>query len=113
MLAERAITSIRSRWQRPSVRLAVNGHVYQLGSGEPRTTVTVKRPGLLPRLLVKPSMAFGEAYMRSEIEVDGSLMDLLEGAHPRPGDRGQPAARPISALCPVWETPMRQLRTGQ
>jgi cyclopropane-fatty-acyl-phospholipid synthase len=81
MFAERSITSIRNRWQGPPVHLAVNGQVYHLGRGEPRTTVTVKQPSLLPRLLVNPSMAFGEAYMRREIEVDGQLMDLLEGAH--------------------------------
>jgi len=81
MLAERAITSIRQRWRGPPLQVAMNGRAYQIGDGEPRTVVTVNRPAILVRLLANPSLVFGEAYMNGEIEVQGSLMDLLEGAH--------------------------------
>jgi len=81
MLAERAITSIRQRWGGPPLQVTMNGRAYQIGDGEPRTVVTLNRPAILLRLLANPSLVFGEAYMSGEIEVDGSLMDLLEGAH--------------------------------
>jgi cyclopropane-fatty-acyl-phospholipid synthase len=81
MLAERAITSIRQRWGGPPLQVTMNGRAYQIGDGEPRTVVTLNRPAILLRLLANPSLVFGEAYMSGELEVDGSLMDLLEGAH--------------------------------
>ena len=87
---------LQRRWRGPALRVAVNGRVYPFGDGTPRTEVVIHRSGLMPWLVLSPSLAFGEAYMRGEIEVHGSLMDVLEGAHRTfaPAQPNQPSTRP-------------------
>ncbi len=48
-----------------------------LGNGLPRVGLRLRDAKLVPRLLVDPELAFGEAIMRDQIEIDGSLDDLL------------------------------------
>jgi cyclopropane-fatty-acyl-phospholipid synthase len=72
---------LKQRWRGPAVRVTVGGQTYHFGAGTPRTDVIVHKPAVLARLLISPSLAFGEGYMRGEIEIDGPLMDVLEGAY--------------------------------
>jgi len=68
-------------WRGPAVRVVVKDHSYVLGRGEPATQVVIHRPQILRRLALRPSMAFGEGYMDGQIEVRGSLMDIMQGAY--------------------------------
>jgi cyclopropane-fatty-acyl-phospholipid synthase len=47
------------------------------GTGEPKVTLKIHDSGVLTRLMLDPEMAFGEAYMRGQLEIDGQLEDLL------------------------------------
>ena len=65
--------------------LKVGGSDLLFGEGKPQATVTIKRPSLIPRLLVSPSLTFGEAYMRGDITVEGDLMVPLKVWHASDG----------------------------
>jgi cyclopropane-fatty-acyl-phospholipid synthase len=54
------------------------GESEQYGLGAPRFTLTLKTEAAARRILRDGSLGFGEAYMASDIEVDGSLQDLLK-----------------------------------
>jgi len=47
------------------------------GHGEPHVGLKLHTPRIVPRLLLDPELAFGEAYMRGELEVEGHLDDLI------------------------------------
>jgi cyclopropane-fatty-acyl-phospholipid synthase len=47
------------------------------GSGEPRVTIRLKTPGVVPGLLFNPEMAVGEAYMRGDLEIEGRMEDFM------------------------------------
>ncbi|MFW6059396.1 MAG: class I SAM-dependent methyltransferase [Phycisphaeraceae bacterium] len=103
MLIDRTCTHLQRRWRGSAVRLRVNGRAYELGHGTPRVEVVVHRPAVLARLLVSPSLTFGEGYMRGDIEVYGSLLDLLQGAYctfpaARPSRLGELAQRCAAAI---------------
>jgi cyclopropane-fatty-acyl-phospholipid synthase len=66
-------------WQGPALRLVIGDESYCLGRGQPRTEITVRNRRVLGRLLVSPSLAFGEGYMRGDLDVRGSLADVVEG----------------------------------
>ena len=80
MFVERVITYLQRRWSGPPVQVTAKGRQYRLGGhGEPVAEVLVRRPGRLGTLRLSPSLVFGEAYVRGDIEVRGSLTGLLEG----------------------------------
>lgn len=80
MLVERVVTCLQRQWSGPPVQVMVRGRQYRLGGhGEPVAEVSIHRPARLGRLCLWPSLVFGEAYMRGDIEVRGSLIGLLEG----------------------------------
>lgn len=81
MLVERAIGRLAAVWRGPAVRISVRGRGYLLGCGDAGTQVEFQNAALLPKVWLSPSLAFGEAYMRGEVEVRGSLMDLLKGLY--------------------------------
>lgn len=74
-----AVSHLKSVWQGPAFTLRVNGATETIGQGEVKATVTVKKPSLMNRILVNPSLAIGEAYMDGDLQVEGDLMSLLEG----------------------------------
>ena len=47
------------------------------GKGEPHVRLRLRRAHVVPRLIVDPELAFGEAYMRGELEIEGRLEDLI------------------------------------
>ena len=89
MLLERTIRRLGERWRGPPVRVTVGRRAFLLGVGEARTEVVVHRRAALARFALSPSLAFGEGYMRGDLEVRGPLEDLLAGAYRTlPGSRG-------------------------
>ena len=42
------------------------------GQGDPHVRVILRRPGIVPGLLINPEMTFGDAYTRGNLEVIGS-----------------------------------------
>jgi len=54
-----------------------DGTTRRFGHGAPRVTLVLKNPAIVPRLLVDPELAFGEAYQRGELEIEGELSDLF------------------------------------
>ncbi|MSR85049.1 class I SAM-dependent methyltransferase [Candidatus Uhrbacteria bacterium] len=47
----------------------------------PRFTVTLKKASVIPELVKNISMGFGEAYMRGDIDIEGSMIDAVELFH--------------------------------
>lgn len=54
-----------------------DGTTRRFGHGQPRVTLVLKTPAIVPRLLVDPELAFGEAYQRGELEIEGAMADLF------------------------------------
>ena len=48
-----------------------------IGQGAPVVGLELRDARIVPRLLLDPELAFGEAIMREQIEIDGSIDDLL------------------------------------
>jgi cyclopropane-fatty-acyl-phospholipid synthase len=55
-----------------------DGRYYHAGSGEPVVTVRITDSAAIPRLLVNPDLAVGEAYMDGTLVIeDGDIYDFL------------------------------------
>ncbi|WP_251139072.1 class I SAM-dependent methyltransferase [Exiguobacterium sp. s142] len=54
-----------------------DGTVNQYGHEEPRLYLKLNEGFSLTRLLKEPSIAFGEAYMDGDIEIDGDIEDII------------------------------------
>lgn len=74
-----ALRSLQEIWQGPAVTVTVNSRTYQLGQGTPEAVVQVHHEKALWRLPYTPSLAFGEAYMRGDVTIEGNLLALLKG----------------------------------
>ena len=74
-----AINYLRKVWQKPAIAVKVNGQRHIIGAGQPVATVVFHNPDILRRLARQSSLAFGEGYMNGEIEIEGKLIDVLEG----------------------------------
>lgn len=62
----------------PSFRLRYwDGTTRRFGHGAPAVTLHIKTPSVVPRLLLDPELAFGEAFVRGDIEIEGELSDLF------------------------------------
>ena len=55
-----------------------DGVVTTYGTGEPHVTLKLHRASAVGRLIIDPELAFGEAYMRGDLEIEGSLDDLIK-----------------------------------
>ena len=54
-----------------------DGTTRRFGHGAPRLTLVLKTPSVVPRLLLDPELAFGEAYVKGELEIEGAFSDLF------------------------------------
>jgi len=71
----------RALWGAP-VRVELwNGMIATLGDAPPVATVFIKDRPTLMRLLVRPALAFGEAYVADRLRVDGDLVEMLAGVN--------------------------------
>jgi cyclopropane-fatty-acyl-phospholipid synthase len=80
-LERRAINHLRRRWNSDSTLVVVEDRKYQLGQGEPRLEVVFHNAAILPRLMRSPSLEFGDAYVRGDIELRGSLSKLMQAIY--------------------------------
>lgn len=74
-----------------------DGTTRRFGHGQPRVTIVIKTPLVVPRLLLDPELAFGEAYQRGDIEIEGQLADLF----PIVFDNSSPTPRIVEA---AWKS---------
>lgn len=68
-------------WNGPPLRVIIGEADFTVGAGTPQTTVRILDRRLLARLWRSPSLAFGEAYMRGQVVIEGCLADVLAGFH--------------------------------
>lgn len=79
MVGQRVLARLSAAWAGPGVEVRLNGRSHRLGADRPQVQVEIHDPSVLRRMLLRPSLGFGEAYMDGRLEVHGSLMRLLEG----------------------------------
>lgn len=73
------LNHLKRHWTGPAIRVRVAGSPETiLGHGEARTILTWQRPQPLA-ILRSSSLAFGEAYMRGDVVIEGDLLDVLHG----------------------------------
>lgn len=59
--------------------IAPNGGVHHIGNGTPSITIRIVDPAVIPRLLLNPDLALGEAYMDGALLVDdGDIYGFLD-----------------------------------
>ena len=98
---EWCLARIRQALAGASLRVQLwDGRSIRLSDHLPVATVVVRDRWTLVRLLVDSDVAFGEAYARGRIEVQGDLVAALEtidrACAGRPFQRRRPLARPIA-----------------
>ncbi len=79
MFLAHTVQRFQQIWRGPALAIVVNGQRHRVGRGEPAAEVVIHKPAILPRLWLSPSLTFGDAYMRGDIEVRGPLMPVLHG----------------------------------
>ncbi|BAU27781.1 cyclopropane-fatty-acyl-phospholipid synthase [Aneurinibacillus soli] len=57
-----------------------DGSIEQYGEGAPRFTITFQKEPPFTSFIKQPSLAFGEAYMNSEIDIEGNLEEVIRAA---------------------------------
>ncbi len=58
--------------------IAPDGRAHHIGSGMPSVTIRIMDPVVIPRLLLNPDLALGEAYMDGALVVEeGNIYDFL------------------------------------
>lgn len=94
-----------------------NGQTRRFGRGEPSVHLHLHTPSVVPRLLLDPELAFGEAYQRGELEIEGRLDDLVRiaNANDAPMPRALEAIFHGAALFSRWQalSPHRNRRDVQ
>lgn len=55
-----------------------NGEVIGAGHDEPVARLWIRQRSILPRLLFRPDLYFGEGYSSGDLEVEGDLVKLIE-----------------------------------
>ena len=57
-----------------------DGDIKQFGEGDTKFRIILREPIPKSEILRDPSLAFGEAYMNSRIEIKGSIQDVIESS---------------------------------
>jgi cyclopropane-fatty-acyl-phospholipid synthase len=79
---DRMLLSLLRRYiEDAPVTLALGDLAYGPASGEPIATIQIRNRATLMRLLARPSLEFGEAYMRGDLDVVGELVPALEALY--------------------------------
>jgi len=77
-----------AHWEGPALRVRYWDGTERIFGVPPAVfTVTIRNPRVLLALAARPSLAFGEAYMRGELEVEGDLAQFI-GSIPEYARRG-------------------------
>ncbi len=69
------------------------------GKGEPRFNLKIKDPQTFEAILTQPSMAFGEGYVNGDIEIEGSLPEILEWIYQ---NRAEEKLHPVQKARICW-----------
>jgi cyclopropane-fatty-acyl-phospholipid synthase len=65
-----------------------DGHTVALGDEPPRFTLVFRSRRVFRRLLARPSaLAFGEAYIDAEIDLEGDVFEAMRATHRLEGMR--------------------------
>ncbi|MGH9158530.1 MAG: class I SAM-dependent methyltransferase [Vicinamibacteraceae bacterium] len=79
---DRMLLSLLRRYiEDAPVTLAFGDLAYGPASSDPIAAVQIRNRATLMRLLARPTLEFGEAYMRGDIEVAGDLVSALEALY--------------------------------
>lgn len=79
---DRMLLSLLRRYiEEAPVTVALGDLAYGPVSSEPIATIQIRNRATLMRLLARPSLEFGEAYMRGDLEVVGDLVPALEALY--------------------------------
>ena len=55
-----------------------DGNTVQYGEGNPQFHITFHKPLAKKEIIKDPSIAFGEAYMNGDIEIEGNLEKAID-----------------------------------
>jgi cyclopropane-fatty-acyl-phospholipid synthase len=61
-----------------------DGTERSFGSGTPKVNIKINSAGILRKAIAKPSLVFGEAYTKGQIELNSPLEDMLKFAQLNP-----------------------------
>jgi cyclopropane-fatty-acyl-phospholipid synthase len=80
-----------------------DGTVVAPTAGVPRVTLAFRSRRVFRRLLARPTpLAFGEAYIAGEIDLDGDVFEALRATH-----RLEDVRRPLGRRLAMWREWMR------
>lgn len=77
-----AMNYLQRHWVGGALLVIVEGRKYQLGVGDPVAEVVLRKAATLRRLMRAPSVAFGDAYVCGDIEIHGSISQLMQAIQP-------------------------------
>lgn len=79
MIRDVILNRLKKYWQGPAVKIIAGPRNVIIGQGEVKATMKFKNPRVITKLLFSPSLAFGEAYMKGDITIEGDIMMLFRG----------------------------------
>jgi cyclopropane-fatty-acyl-phospholipid synthase len=61
------------------ILIAPDGRTHHIGSGAPSVTLRIIKPSVIPHLIFNPDLAFGEAYMKGALVIEGGdIYDFVD-----------------------------------
>lgn len=78
MLEENVLISFLEKFNQYPFCVKFNQKEYKIGEGEPEFTVNFKKSVPISALMTSTSLALGEAYMDSDLEIEGDLYYALD-----------------------------------
>lgn len=61
-----------------------DGEEIIYGEGQSRFKITIKEPLPISYMIASPSITFGEAYMNNQIQIEGSIQEVIESLYRNP-----------------------------
>jgi cyclopropane-fatty-acyl-phospholipid synthase len=103
-VAAKVLRDIFGHVQEPFAFRLWDGREVRIGPGEPPVTVVFKSPEIFGRLMQDPSPGnFAEAYVSSDIDIDGDLYSAMSVANAIEGLH-IPTRRKLRLLWTLWRS---------